>query len=66
MVKHCPCGTQIRRGRSLCAACLGKYGVDSAGWPEWLIWAVKDEQRQWDAYRRHICREVPFAVQDTG
>ena len=51
--RRCVCGAEIPWKHSLCADCLRQYGRDRKDWPEWLLYLVREIQREVDYDRGH-------------
>ena len=52
--KMCVCGKKsLATRRDLCAGCLDKYGADKKLWPDWVKFAVKDTQDEYNYARNH-------------
>lgn len=67
-MRQCVCGVRIRSRDNLCPACLAEYGADSARWPDWVAYLVREEQREANRARRHreyaLCDEVAAGAID--
>ena len=48
------CGRIINNKQSLCWECLEEHGADIDAWPEWLVFAVRDSEVEW---QRRIARD---------
>ncbi len=57
MQKLCVCSKPIRPKFWFCAECQAKYGDDREQWPEYVVFMVKDINREWmsemDWAKRH-------------
>ena len=51
--RYCACGSTIRLRDSVCKDCREKYGNKSSEWPDWMLYLVKQEQREIDRQRLH-------------